>query len=84
MTSDANIARSAIFEVLDNQLKAGNPPETRETLQRLLASGHSEKEARRLLGCVVAAEIFAVLHEGKEYDHGRYVDALRALPKLPS
>jgi hypothetical protein len=83
MTSDADIARSAIFEVIDNQLKAGNPPEVKETLKRLLTSGHSEKEARRLLGCVVAVEIFAVLNEGREYDQARYVEALRALPKLP-
>ena len=83
MTSDADIARIAIFEVIDNQLKVGNPPEVKETLKRLLASGHSEKEARRLLGCVVTVEIFAVLNEGREYDQARYVEALHALPKLP-
>ena len=37
MTSDAAIVRKAIFEILDNQLAEGNPPETRETLARLLA-----------------------------------------------
>lgn len=83
MTSDSDIARKAIFEILDNQLAEGNPPETREVLARLLADGHSEQEARRLIACVVASEVFAVAQEGREFDGHRYAQALRALPKLP-
>jgi hypothetical protein len=53
--------KAAIFEVLDNQLRANDPPETQETLERLKAQATDEAEARRLIGCVIAAEIFAVL-----------------------
>lgn len=83
MTSDAAIVRKAIFEILDNQLAEGNPPETRETLARLLADGHSEQEARRLIACVVTSEVFEVLQAGRDFDLSRYVQALRALPVLP-
>lgn len=83
MTSDSDIARNAIFEVLDNQLKESDPPETRDTLDRLLESGHTEEEARRLIACVLASEVVVVVREGRVYDHAGYVNALHALPKLP-
>lgn len=82
MTSDSDIARNAIFEILDNQLAEGNPPETRDTLARLLADGHSEQEPRRLIACVVASEIFAVVKGGREFDNRKYAQALHALPHL--
>src|SRR3546814_17993018 len=68
MISDSDIARNAIFEILDNQLAQGSPPEVRETLDRLLAAGHPEAAARRVLGCVIASEVFAVLQEGRDFD----------------
>lgn len=77
------IVRKAIFEILDNQLADGDPPETRETLARLVAEGHSEEEARRLIALVAASEMVAVIQEGREFDGVRYAEALRALPKLP-
>ena len=83
MDSDSDIARKAIFEILNNQLAEGNPPETGETLARLLAAGHPEQEARRLIACVIAREVFAVVQEGREFDTSKYVEALRALPTLP-
>jgi hypothetical protein len=83
MISDSDIARNAIFEILDNQLTEGNPPETREALDRLLADGYSEEEARRLIACVVVSEVFAVVREGREYDSIGYAKALRDLPNLP-
>jgi hypothetical protein len=33
--------KSAILEVVDNQLKANDPPETRKTLKRLPTEGYS-------------------------------------------
>ena len=54
-------ARAAIMEVVENQLRDNDPPQTRQTFNRLIGAGHSEKEAKRLIGCVVSAEIFDVL-----------------------
>jgi hypothetical protein len=73
--------RRAILEVVDNQLRDGTPPETRATLDRLLAEGHTRQAAIELIAGVVATEIFQVMKSGKPFDEGRFVAALRALLK---
>ena len=73
----------AIIEVIDNQLAANDPPETRQTLDRLLSEGHSEEEAKRLIGCVVVAEIFNILKKKELFDLERFVQALNNLPTIP-
>jgi hypothetical protein len=35
------------------------------------------------VGYVVAAEIFGIIKEQREFDPERYVEALKALPNLP-
>ncbi|MGB5684812.1 MAG: hypothetical protein WBM35_03305, partial [Candidatus Electrothrix sp.] len=70
----------AIIEVIDNQLAANDPPETRQTLDRLLSEGHSEEEAKKLIGCVVVAEIFNVLKKEELFNLERFVQALNNLP----
>jgi len=82
MAKSSEIARKAILEVVSNQIRDGNPPETRETFDRLVSEG-LEDEARRLIGCVVASEIFDILKHQHSYNQERYVKALRKLPKLP-
>jgi len=37
---------AALFEVIENQLRSNDPPETRETLDRLTSEGHTREEAR--------------------------------------
>lgn len=76
------ILRRAIREVLENQIRDVDPPETKETFERLLAQGLAEAEVWRLLSIVVATEMFDVLKHGREFDLGRYVQRLRALPEL--
>ena len=74
---------AAIMEVVDNQISNNDPPHTRQTLQSLVADGHSEKEARRLIACVVSAEIFDVLKQQQPFDLNRFVKDLDKLPELP-
>lgn len=73
--------QAAVIEVVNNQLDAHDPPETYETLNRLVSDGYSIKEAKELIGTVVVAEVFEVLNEGKPFDPQRYVAALNSLPK---
>jgi hypothetical protein len=75
--------RRAILEVVDNQLRDNSPPETNETLKRLMAEGRSRKEAVELIACVVSTEVFEVLKSGRPHDNARFVAALQALPRLP-
>jgi hypothetical protein len=77
-----DIVRAAILQVVENQLRDGTPPETKQTLQRLIKEGHSEEEAKRLIATVVASEIFGVLKHKRPYDQARYIAALQRLPKV--
>jgi hypothetical protein len=71
------------LEVVENQLRDGTPPETRATLERLLAEGFSRTKAVELIACVVSSEIFDVLQSGQPYQEQRYLAGLRALPRRP-
>src|SRR5262249_44491841 len=71
--------RRALLEVVENQLRDGTPPETRQTLDRLMAAGHARERAVELIACVVSSEVFDVLRSGKPYDEARYLAGLRAL-----
>jgi hypothetical protein len=75
--------KSTIIEVVDNQLDSKDPPETRQTFERLKKEGHSEIEAKELIGCVVASEIFEVLKKQEAFDLKRFIIALNNLPKIP-
>jgi hypothetical protein len=74
---------AAIMEAVNNQLRDSNPPETKETYDRLVASGISDKEARRLIAIALSTEMFEMLKNKKDYSQQRYIASLRKLPKLP-
>lgn len=80
---DSAVLRATILEVIANQLAALEPPETKQTYDRLVAQGYSDEQARELIGAVVASEIFHVLNEQKSFDNERYVAALAQLPQMP-
>jgi hypothetical protein len=73
----------AILDVVENQIRNLDPPETKETLDRLISEGVAEDEARRLIGCVVASEIFGIMKHKQPFDQERYITTLRRLPELP-
>ena len=75
--------RAAIMEVVENQLRDNDPPQTRQTFKRLTDAGHSEKEAKRLIGGVVSAEIFDVLKKQEPFNLDRFVKSLNKLPMMP-
>jgi hypothetical protein len=75
--------QAAIMEVVENQLRNNDPPQTRQTFERLIETGHSEKEAKRLIACVVSAEIFDVLKKNQPFDLDRFVKGLNKLPAKP-
>ena len=77
------VLNAAIMKVVDNRLRSNDPPQTGQTLQRLVADGHSEEEAKRLIACVVSAEIFDVLKQQQPFDLDRFVKGLDNLPALP-
>jgi hypothetical protein len=83
MAKSSRVLNKVILDLVDNQIRDLNPPATKETFDRLVGEGVTQDEARRLIGCVVASEIFDVLKHEQPYDEERYVKALKKLPELP-
>ena len=75
--------RDTIFEVIDNQISANDPPETALTLERLMNEGYSDFQARQLIGQAVVVEVIDALKNKKPYNEQRYIKNLRNLPKEP-
>jgi len=75
--------QGVIFEVIDNQMAAGKPPETKETFQRLLREGFSEVDAKKLIGQAICVEIYRIGKYQEEFNRERYVKNLRNLPAEP-
>lgn len=72
-----------IFDIIENQLKENNPPETKKTLERLQNEGYNAFQAKQLIGQCVTVELFGVLKNGEEFDNERYTKNLEKLPKEP-
>ena len=78
-----HLLKATILQVVDNQLKNNDPPETKQTYNRLVKNGYPENEAKRLIACVVSAEVFEVLKRKEKFNQKRFVEALNKLPELP-
>lgn len=71
--------KAAILEVVENQVRHSDPPETRLTLERLLGRGYSRQQALEMIGSAVVEEIWAVMHDGKPFDRVRFTALLEQL-----
>lgn len=80
---DGQRAGEALVEVVENQIRDNDPPETRLTLDRLMALGESREEAMRYITCSLSVEIFESLKNNTPYNEERYLTNLKNLPKLP-
>lgn len=78
-----DILREQIFEIIKNQLRNNDPPETKITYDRLIKNGFDDFQTRQLIGQCLAVELFDVMKFGKPYNNERYIKNLLALPKEP-
>lgn len=77
------ILREQIFEIIKNQLRDNDPPETKSTYDRLIKNGFDDFQTRQMIGQCLAVELFDVMKFGKPYNNERYIKNLKALPKEP-
>lgn len=75
--------RDQIFGIIENQIKANDPPETRITYDRLRKMGYSDFVAKQYIGQCIAVEIYGALKHKTPFDEKRYVENLQNLPKEP-
>jgi len=82
-TKEGQIAGELIVEVIENQLADNNPPETKQTLKRLMKLGESRENAIRYISTALTVEIFGAFKHNEPYNNERYLKNLNALPKSP-
>ena len=82
-TESGQRAGEAIVEAVENQLRDNDPPETKQTLERLMGLGETRENAMRYIASVLSIEIFETLRNNSPYNEERYLKNLSALPKLP-
>jgi len=73
---------NTFLAVVDIQLRDGNPPEAKQTFDRLVAEGLSQKYARLLIGNLLARDIQVSLKTKQGWDINAYVAALNHLPDM--
>ena len=77
------ILRNAIFEIIKNQLKDNNPPETKITYDRLRNQGFDDSQTRQMIGQCISVELFQIMKTSEPYNNTRYIKNLKKLPKEP-
>ena len=82
-TEDGQFLGETVVEAVENQIRDDDPPETRETLNRLMALGESKDNAMRYIASVFAIELFKILENEETYNEKRYLKNLNALPVMP-
>ena len=65
-------ARQALIEVVENQLRDDDPLETRQTLERLTAAGHSRAKAIGMIAAALLGEMNSMLAAGRVFDRARF------------
>jgi hypothetical protein len=72
-----------ILEVVENQIRDNDPPETRQAIDRLMGEGYSADEARRLVSMAVTVEIFHIMRDREAFNRERFLWNLAHLPREP-
>lgn len=72
--------KAAYLEVVENQLRENDPPETRQTFERLCGEGFTEKNAKILIASVIAYETYEDVRSSSPFNHARFVKHLSLLP----
>ncbi len=71
--------KSAVLQTVENQIKNNNPPETKETLKRLMKMGDSRQEAIRKIAVVMVEEIYDMMKNSEVFNQERFVNKLEKL-----
>ena len=61
-----------IRAVIEQQLRDCDPPETRQTLARLLGAGYPRETAVVLIGAALLEEIEQMLRERRPFERGQF------------
>ena len=81
MSQDTTIKDGFVDSVL-KQIDSGDPPEARDTYDRLIDEGHSNSETLHLMAAALRTEMKHMLEQSKPFDNAHYAELLKKLPAL--
>jgi uncharacterized hydantoinase/oxoprolinase family protein len=81
-SKDLNFAGVAVFEAINNQIQGNNPPETKQTYDRLMKEIKNHNEVMKYIGVVMMAEILDILKSKKPFNKKKYIERLNKLPDI--
>ena len=71
--------RDAMLDTVLNQINTNDPPEARETYDRLIDAGASNSQALQLMAAALRVEMSRMLADAKPFDNERYSAALKKI-----
>lgn len=72
--------RDVMLDTVLSQIDSGDPPEARETYDRLIDGGASNSQALQLMAGALRVEMNRMLSESTPFDNARYVALLAKIP----
>ncbi|HEX9056624.1 MAG TPA: hypothetical protein VF818_03750 [Ktedonobacterales bacterium] len=68
-----------ILEVVEQQLRDHNPPETGETFDRLIKAGYRRPTAIAMIGSALMTEVQHMLRENRSFDRQHFGSLLNEM-----
>ena len=75
MSNDKTV-RDVMLDTVLNQINTNDPPQARETYDRLIDEGASNSQALQLMAGALRVEMNRMLSEGTPFDNKRYGELL--------
>ena len=76
-------ARKLLLQIVNNQIRMNNPPETKQTVERLVSEGYTKDEAKEMIAGVLVVQIHTIMKNVTEFDEELYITQLKNLPQSP-
>jgi len=75
-------SEEAVLKEIKDQIENNDPPETKQTYNRLMKEIKNHDEVMEYLGVVMRSEILEILISKKPFNRKRYVERLNRLPDI--
>ena len=72
--------RDAMLDTVLQQIDSGDPPQARDTYDRLIDGGASNSQALQLMAAALRTEMNRMLTESRPFDNERYAALLQKIP----
>jgi hypothetical protein len=79
MSNDKTV-RDAFLDTVLNQMETGDPPETKQTYDRLIAAGQSKSQALQHIAAALRVEMNRMMAESTPFDNKRFAALLEKIP----